>query len=293
MKKSLRYTAIFLAALLFLSLTACAKKASEPDTPPSELPVEKELSPEELKAAWEGVYDGESGVVVIRDAENGSLRFTVSTKALSLSGEAAVDGFSASYSDTENDILLAVSDNKLLLEQRSTDGAAEDFFEIFTRTEYDPYTFVIMHEDEAVPSDAPRFDMTSAAQYFDPKNRFSVTMPDIFDTAPDEAQPDDGIYMQTADGSVYIMVETMKKVASTNDELAKYLDGFDILAAIRPDGMVVYSQRFTDGANDPWVEFVFMRILDDTIVKVNYVCAAEYYDECSAGCSLISIDKAG
>jgi len=295
MKKRMGFAAFLLAALMIFTLTACGSDTGKIDGADSETTAGKQVpTPEELKAIWEGVYESPKGVVVIRDAENGSLRFAVSMDGLSISATADIEGFSATYSDTEREILLAVSDDKMLLENESTEadtGEAVSFFEIFTRNDEDPYTFVIMREDEANAADAPHFDMTVSARYEDPKGRFTVTMPDIFDLMPEEAQPEDGIYKQTADGSVYIMVETMKKIAATEQELTEYLDGLGILAAVRPDGMVIYSHRFTDGTNDPWAEFAFMRILPDMIVKVSYVCAYELYDECSVGCSLISIEK--
>ncbi|MBR7082362.1 MAG: hypothetical protein IKI49_06655 [Oscillospiraceae bacterium] len=260
-----RIAAIFLAFMIVFTLSACKKSPENIDAPPSDGEETKTLTPEEFKAVWEGVYESGAGVVVIRDAENDGFRFSVATDALSLSGN-------------------AVSDDKLLLETDGGDG----FSEIFTRNDEDPYTFALMRED--APENAARFDMTAVTRYEDPKGRFAVSMPDIFDLMPDEAQPDDGVYMQTDDGAVYIMVETTKKVADTEDALIDYLDGLGNLTTTRPDGTVIYSRRFTDGTNDPWAEFYFMRILPDTIVKVTYACAYELYDECSAGCSLISIE---
>lgn len=279
-----RIAAIFLAFMIVFTLAACKKSPENIDAPPSDGAETKTLTPEEFKAVWEGVYESGAGVVVIRDAENDGFRFSVATDALSLSGNAVKDGFSAQCSYGGRELFFAVSDDKLLLETDGGDG----FSEIFTRNDEDPYTFAVMRED--APENAARFDMTAVTRYEDPKGRFAVSMPDIFDLTPDEAQPDDGVYMQTDDGAVYIMVETTKKVADTEDALIDYLDGLGNLATTRPDGTVIYSRRFTDGTNDPWAEFCFMRILPDTIVKVTYACAYELYDECSAGCSLISIE---
>lgn len=264
--------------------------------------AEEALTPEELTNHWEGVFQNAEGYVIIREAEEDVFKFTISLESGSLTGFALINGETAEYMEESFGLAMSVSGDKLMLQQEG-ENSYGDFSGIFNRTAEDPYTFVIIKETDELPGDEEQKEpdegedynenfaaIQTPATYADPDGRFTVTYPDVFVMGDAELQPADGVHMESIDALAYMNIEVVEKYTETAEALVQHLDeNYGILATVRPDGLVVYSNRYTDGYNEVWAEFVFMRIMEHGMVQVEYTFAEELYDQCEIGSDLITI----
>lgn len=310
MRRSFKAIICFvLIAVLLFSVAGCRKKGNntiilddnhthrEPEKQP-----EQSMSPEELTNHWEGVFKNSAGYVIIKDAEDDAFAFTVSVESGTLSGFALINGGTAEYMEESFGLAISVSGDKLMMQQEG-ENPYGDFSGIFNRTGDDPYTFVIIKETEDLPSDELDEDgeqegnynenydsVSTSATYSDPNGRFTATYPDVFVMGDAEMQPHDGVYMEGIDSLAYLTIQVIEKHCETGEDLVKYLDEtYGILASVRPDDLVVYSNRYTDGYNTVWAEFVFIRIMEYGAVQLEYTFAEELYDQLELGCDVITI----
>jgi len=298
---------LLLAVLMLVSIIGCKKKDNtivlddnhtdrEPEKQPEEV-----MTPEELTNHWEGVFQNAQGYLVIKEAVEDAFEFTISVESGYLSGFALINGDTAEYMEESFGLAISVTGDKLMIRQEG-ENPYGDFSGIFNRTGEDPYTFVIIKETDELPSDEPVEEeedesynenyaaVQTAATYSDPGGRFTVTYPDIFAMGDAEMQPYDGVYMESIDSLAYLTVQVVEKHGETGEDIVKYLDEtYGILASVRPDDIVVYSNRYTDGYNEVWAEFVFIRIMEYGAVQLEYTFAEELYDQLELGCDVITI----
>lgn len=255
-----------------------------------EAPADKNLG--QTKKTWEGLFerDDESGKIAIKNVDINSFEFIYvnSSGVSTFAGIAEIDENIAVYFEEEFAITMEINGDSITVTKEPSSDE-DDISGTFVRTDSDPYSVPepeIDRENGDGKTDAfshiskTTIDGATALVYIDPQNRFSAVLPDIFATAPGEAQPFDGIYLQTEDGKAHIAVEASSQETDTPNSLAEYLlsqyEGG--MAETLENGIIRFEYSFTDGNGDPWTEIMYISSADGLLVKVDFVFDKTQYD---------------
>lgn len=204
-----------------------------------------------------------------------------------VSGIAQIDGNDVIWATEVYSLTMHLNYDELTVTEDGTNTYyGSGFAGTYMRNDTDPYSVPV--RETIAGTQLPDTVSTTvinggaAVLYIDPDDRFTATVPDIFSSAPEGEQPEEGIYLSSIDHDVFARIELTAEGGVSAEELKAALEKkYGTEADLFVDGVVAIQFSVTEDGEE-WVVVIYACVMGEDLAVVEYrylASQADYYGQ--------------